>query len=78
MFSLGRLSCSAGDLVRSLAAAGQDIPQKLHELAERDPRFKKGTARGKGGRGGRGGQGRPGQVGAASCLTAAGPDGRNV
>ncbi|EFN57854.1 hypothetical protein CHLNCDRAFT_6836, partial [Chlorella variabilis] len=41
----------AGDLVQNLATAGQEVPAMLHELAARDPRFRKGTARGKGGRG---------------------------
>ncbi|PRW59097.1 DEAD-box ATP-dependent RNA helicase 24 [Chlorella sorokiniana] len=54
----------ASDLVQNLAAAGQEVPPMLHELAARDPRFRKGMARGKGGRGGRGGRGR-GQVGGA-------------
>lgn len=31
----------AGDLVQNLAAAGQEVPPMLHELAARDPRFRK-------------------------------------
>ena len=42
----------------------------LHELASRDPRFKKGVARGKGGKAGRGGRGR-GQVRGADTAAAA-------
>lgn len=53
--------CCAGDLVQNLTAAGQEVSAALHELAARDPRFRKGTSRGKGGLGGRGGRGR-GQV----------------
>ncbi|PSC74148.1 DEAD-box ATP-dependent RNA helicase 24 [Micractinium conductrix] len=54
----------AGDLVQSLAAAGQEVSAVLHELASRDPRFKKGVARGKGGKAGRGGRGRGQGIGA--------------
>ncbi|KAL4424909.1 hypothetical protein ABPG77_009638 [Micractinium sp. CCAP 211/92] len=54
----------AGDLVQNLTAAGQEVSAALHELAARDPRFRKGMSRGKGGRGGRGGRGR-GQAGGA-------------
>ena len=34
-------SLSTGDLVQNLAAAGQEVPPMLHELAARDPRFRK-------------------------------------
>ncbi len=47
--------------MQNLTAAGQEVSAALHELAARDPRFRKGMSRGKGGRGGRGGRGR-GQV----------------
>lgn len=47
---------AAADLVRCLAAAGQDAPHAVHEMAMRDSKFKRGEGRGKGKRGA---QGRP-------------------
>jgi hypothetical protein len=47
----------AGDLVHSLTAAGQEVPQALADLASKDGHFRKGLGGG-GRRGGRGGRGR--------------------
>ncbi len=59
--------CFAGDLLQCLAAANQDIPKELHDLASKDARFRKGLPRQRGGgRGGRG-RGRKPQVGNRTC-----------
>ena len=42
----------AGQLEQSLALGGQGVPAALHELAMKDPSFRKGNSRTKGGRGG--------------------------
>ena len=54
----------AGDLVNSLFAASQEVPEALQKLASKDPRFRKGHKKATGRGGGRG-RGRPGQVGGA-------------
>ena len=47
---------SAGDLVNSLAAANQEVPQALLDLAATNAQYRKGKGvRARGGRGGRGG-----------------------
>lgn len=50
------LAC-AGELVASLGAANQEVPQALLDLAAKDSHFRKGLGGGKRG-GGRGGRGR--------------------
>jgi ATP-dependent RNA helicase DDX42 len=55
---------AAGDLERCLVAAGQEVPEELHEMAMRDPRAGRGRGCG-GGRSGRGRGGR-GRVGGLS------------
>jgi hypothetical protein len=54
----------AGELARCLAAAGQEVPEALQEVAARDARFKRGGGGG-GGRGVRGGgrRAQPGGLG---------------
>ncbi|KAK9828689.1 hypothetical protein WJX72_001532 [[Myrmecia] bisecta] len=54
----------AGDLVASLTAVNQEVPQALHDLALKDGRYRKGQQRQRGGKGGGRGGGRR-QVGGA-------------
>eukprot|EP00898_Chlorokybus_atmophyticus_P008043 jgi/Chlat1/823/Chrsp104S01178 len=52
----------AGELVHNLAAAGQQVPDALMQLANKDPRFRRQKRGGGGGGGGGGGKGQ-GRVG---------------
>jgi len=56
----GVFLCRSGSLVNSLAAANQEVPKALVDLASKDTRFRKGLgSNGSGARGrGRGGAGR--------------------
>ena len=62
----------AGDLANSLAAAGQEVPQALVDLAKIDSHFRKGLGGGR--RGGGGARPRQGpRSGAGLCMRASGP-----